>query len=65
MDTVDGAAVRIAMTVATCGTRLGELNRVTKETDLEDTKAWAIRNGYPESLANESYVRYRFWETEQ
>lgn len=31
----------------------------------EDTKAWAIRNGYPEELANKSYVRYRFWETEQ
>lgn len=36
VDTVDGAAVRIAMTVATCEAGVGELNRVANETELED-----------------------------
>jgi hypothetical protein len=36
VDTVDGAAVRIAMTVASCDPGLGELNRVTKETEVGD-----------------------------
>ena len=36
VDTVDGAAVRIAMTVASCDHGSGELNRVTQETELGD-----------------------------
>ncbi len=36
VDTVDGAAVRIAMTVATNDESLGELNRVRKESEIGD-----------------------------
>lgn len=36
VDSTDGAAVRIAMTVATADPVLGELNRVTEETEIED-----------------------------
>ncbi len=36
VDSVDGAAVRIAMTVASAEPLIGELNRVTKEIEIED-----------------------------
>ena len=36
VDSTDGAAVRIAMTVASCEVTTGELNRVIEETEIED-----------------------------
>lgn len=53
VDTLDGAAVRIAMTVATCEKGFGELDLVTKETELDDgEKAVELQTKLGKIVAN-------------
>lgn len=53
VDTVDGAAVRIAMTVGTCESGPGQLDLVTQESELEDgEKAVELKSSFGKIVSN-------------